>query len=679
MTPSDRSTPSLLSVVALTAVVAATIAVSEAAALLLTGLTATPRTTAALVLTGAGIYAGAAAAVAAVWAFLWHRRSGYAPATPVAVAGTVAIELAVVVVSFADRPGLGRPVVLGALLGAVFLVYRGARRLVVAQPWLQRPDVWLSGLALALAATFLSLSARGTLPRATAAATLGSLVVVAGIAVAWWRRQTRWGPAASALAVGAAAGMFVSAGAATTGDASGADRSAPSILLVTIDTLRSDHLGAYGYADAQSPHIDRLAAEGATFLEALSPMPETGPAHASILSGLYPWHHGATRNGTPMAAEVTTLADVLGVRDYATAAIVSGWTVSARASGLAPHFSFYDDNFSRYWWLPDAIDRLRLVNVFTWLTGRWGPFRPRHERNATATSQAAVEWLAQQDGRPFFLWAHFYDPHGPYDPPARFAALHGARANGTHHLGWYRQPPEAREAVLRDPIAVRDMIARYDGEISYTDFHFARLRAAAERAATGRPLLIVLTADHGESLTEHSHFFDHLDLYDVNLRVPLIVHYPGRVAAGARLSGQTRLTDLAPTILDLLELPPLPRGDGTSLVPRLRGAAGPDPGPAFAHSPRGSSAGGSVWTARNGGYKLITTESWWADTLRFPATEELYDLRNDPAEEHAMACTGPAADSLRAALGTVRRENVPRGRSADPGVEERLRALGYGN
>ena len=628
MSNSEQSSPGLLSVVALSATVAATIAVTEAGALLVAGKSVTPRAAVALVLTGAAVYAGVAAAVAAAWVALRRRRldARRTPPAAAAIAAAIAGALAVAVVSLSDRPIVGHPVVLAALLGTAALAYSGMRRLVVALPRLQRLDLWLGLLAILLTTTLLGFT-----------------------------------------------------GAASVHPASVGNPEAPSVLLVTIDTLRSDHLGAYGYAEAQSPHIDRLAAEGATFLEALSPMPETGPAHASILSGLYPWHHGAARNGIPMATDVTTVADILRARGYATAAIVSGWTVSAAASGLAPHFAFYDDSFSRYGWFPDAIERLRLVNVIAWATGRWGVFRPRHERRATATSHAALEWLAHQHGLPFFLWAHFYDPHGPYEPPAQFAAAHRARNGNGRPLGWYRQSPEAREAVLQDPTAVQDMIARYDGEITYTDLHFARIREAAERAAAGRPLLIVLTADHGESLTEHGHFFDHLDLYDVNLRVPLIVHYPGRITAGTRIPGQTRLIDIAPTVMDLLGLPPLPRGDGVSLVQRLNGQADHASEPALAHSPRGPRTGGSVWAARAGNYKLLTTESWWTDTLRFPPSEELYDLRTDPGETQTLACDGTVADRLRAALTAVRREHTERAEPTDPGVQERLRALGYGN
>jgi len=292
----------------------------------------------------------------------------------------------------------------------------------------------------------------------------------------------------------------------------------PSILLVTVDTLRADSLGwVAGRND--TPAIDALAREGLALSTVVSPVPLTLPAHTSLMTGMLPRRHGVRDNGQVLGASPPTLAERLRAQGYATAAFVSGYPLRA-LFGLDRGFDRYDDT------LP--------VGAEGWL-----------ERPAPDTTAAALAWLRDAP-RPFFLWVHYYDPHDPYTPPRAF---------------WRPGPRGA-----------------YDGEVAYVDHAIGRLRAGLPQA-DGQPLLTVFTADHGESLGEHEERAHGFFIYDTTVVVPAIVSFPGRVAPG-RSDSPARLIDLLPTILDLAGLPALADTDGVSLLPLLSGAR-PAPEPAY--------------------------------------------------------------------------------------------------
>lgn len=284
----------------------------------------------------------------------------------------------------------------------------------------------------------------------------------------------------------------------------------PCVLLVTIDTLRPDAVGWIGHRN-ETETMDRLAAEGARFPAAVSPVPLTLPAHTSIMTGLIPRHHGVADNGQTVREDVALLAELLAARGYATAAFVSGFPLE-RVFGLDRGFDHYDDDLRH--------------GVEGWV-----------ERPAEETTGAATTWLEKAPG-PWFVWVHYYDPHDPYDPPRAF---------------WR---PGARGA--------------YDGEVGYTDHWLGKLVAAA-RGASGGSLLTVVTADHGEGLGEHQERTHGLFLYDSTVLVPLVFHFPGTIAPRDGASASPRLVDVAPTILDLLGVEVPPGIDGVSLLPLLSG------------------------------------------------------------------------------------------------------------
>jgi choline-sulfatase len=288
-----------------------------------------------------------------------------------------------------------------------------------------------------------------------------------------------------------------------------------SVLLVTIDTLRADHVGAYGAKTGATPHLDALARRGAVFEQAVASVPLTLPSHATLLSGLEPPHHGLHANGrAAFPPDRPTLATLLAGRGYATAAFVAAYVLDRRF-GLARGFDVYDDRIER---------RQHGASVL------------ESERPCRAVSAAAEEWIARQQG-PFLAWVHFYEPHAPYDPPTP-----------------YREQQAGRP---------------YDGEVATADGCVGRVVAAAE-ARAGRKLLVAVTADHGEALGDHGELTHGFFVYQPTLRVPLVIAGPG--VGASRRAGLARTVDLTPTILARLDVP-VPGGlDGADLLGPARSA-----------------------------------------------------------------------------------------------------------
>jgi arylsulfatase A-like enzyme/Tfp pilus assembly protein PilF len=392
-----------------------------------------------------------------------------------------------------------------------------------------------------------------------------------------------------------------------TGPAPPAGGAPASVLLITVDTLRPDALGWVAGRNA-TPVIDRLAGKGFRFPAAVAPVPLTHPSHAAMLTGLMPRRLGLRDNGQVLPPGPATLADTLRARGYTTAAFVSGYPLDS-AFGLDRGFDLYDDALAR--------------------TG--GP-EGDLERPAAATAAAAAAWL-RRARRPWLAWVHFYDPHYPYEPPAEDLR------------------PGARGA--------------YDGEVAFVDRALGSLLPPAD----GPDVLTVFAGDHGEGLGEHGEGTHGFFIYDSTVLVPMVVRFPGRVAAGSSLA-PARLVDIAPTVLDLLGLPPMSGADGVSLAPLLAGRAAP-PEPAYIETwqPWLSYGWSPLRAVRHRGFKLI-------DAPR----PELYALDADPSEAHNVLAAQPdRAAELRRLLEQA--VALPAAASApavgDPEAMARLRALGY--
>jgi arylsulfatase A-like enzyme/thioredoxin-like negative regulator of GroEL len=288
----------------------------------------------------------------------------------------------------------------------------------------------------------------------------------------------------------------------------------PSVLLISIDTTRADRLGSYGRGDASTPNLDRWAAEGVVFENALTSVPVTLPAHASLMSGLLPHRHGVRDNGIyRVPDEPPTLAALLAGEGYDTAAVV-GAAVLDRQYGLDRGFKRYDD----------SVGPMGLAIA---------------ERDAAAVTGAASA-AARTLRKPFFLFVHYFDPHAAYDPPTPFAE---------------RFRPDL-----------------YQGEIAYVDEQIGRLRSELEGLGLLEDTVVVITSDHGESLGEHGEPTHGVFLYQATLRIPLIVVAPKRWPGGRRVAGLASLIDVPPTLLELTGLR-VPDGlDGRSLAPAVEGA-----------------------------------------------------------------------------------------------------------
>jgi arylsulfatase A-like enzyme/Flp pilus assembly protein TadD len=387
----------------------------------------------------------------------------------------------------------------------------------------------------------------------------------------------------------------------------------PSVVLVTLDTTRPDHLGSYGAANAQTPRLDELARSGARFEQALSPVPLTLPAHASLLTGRVPRRHGVRDNaGFRLDPGVPLLTDRLGAAGYATAAFVSA-AVLDRDGGLARGFTIYDDNV-----------RVGDRRAFDY-----------QERAASQTVDALLPRLPALKA-PFFLWIHFYDPHLPYVPP--------------------------------EPYASRFKSRPYDGEIAFMDAQLGRVLDALKRLKT--PMYVAVAGDHGESLGEHGEDGHGVFLYQATQHVPLILAGP-RIPAGTVVSRAVGLVDVAPTILDLLRLPPLPDADGRSLAPLLRGQQKTAEDyemetlyPSFSYG----------WAPLRalcaGAYKYVEAPR-----------PELYELPTDPRETRDLArAKAPRAAELRSELAGLTRGDAiapPADDSETNERREKLVALGY--
>jgi choline-sulfatase len=349
--------------------------------------------------------------------------------------------------------------------------------------------------------------------------------------------------------------------AAACGPASGPSSDAPNVLLVTIDTLRPDHLGAYGFPGDSSPSFDALAARGVVFERAIAASARTAPSHASLFTSRWVRDHSiGYRNGSTRLGDEVTLATIFGAAGYDTAAFV-GNSMLRRRVGLDRGFAVFDDV------LPDEERN-----------------RPVFERIAEKTTHRALEWLARPRRRPYFLWVQFNDPHGPYTPPPSYAEPFAAAAEREAEQ---EKPLPALDVqrglngipayqVIGDERRPGEYRARYTGEIRYFDAWLGRLLEAAEAAADGRENVVVVTADHGESLGEDGFYFSHGFATTPNLvHVPLVVVAPG-IPPG-RVDALVHHVDVLPTLLELAGLPPPIDPAGVSLVGLMqRGEALPE-------------------------------------------------------------------------------------------------------
>lgn len=434
----------------------------------------------------------------------------------------------------------------------------------------------------------------------------------------------------------------------------------PNLVLVTVDTLRADHLGFAGYPRDTSPHLDALARQGVWFSRCYAPSSTTGASHASLFTSLPPPMHGVLANRQRFP-KLPTLMSALRERGYLSAGFVSS-VVLGRKSGLQDHFDHFDDQLST-----PELNR-----------------KERYERPAQATVSAALAHLkARPPGRPFFLWIHLIDPHGPYRAPLepdRF--VDDAQAGEPSpllplgHADWVRGQIPAYQ-VLEGRRDAAFYVARYDGEIRYADAALGGLFAGLEDLGLYDRSLIAVTADHGETLVEpgHQRYFSHGTVaYEETVRIPLVIRQPRgekRLGAAAK-DGLVTSLDLAPTLLALLGVPSPHGFEGRNLLQAdtrteasvfSLGAHG---------SPTLEQEVGTQFSVLRGPWRYVRNSQ--------DGREELYDHRADPQEAHDLAGGQP---QVLAALRQEMDRFLARGRPQAPPVEmtpehaEALKSLGY--
>jgi choline-sulfatase len=342
----------------------------------------------------------------------------------------------------------------------------------------------------------------------------------------------------------------------------------PSLVLITLDTLRADHLGCYGDRQAITPWLDRLAGEGARFANVSSAVPLTLPSHTSLLTGLLPPHHGLRNNGAGgLRPGTATLATLLAGAGYRTGAFLGAFVLDHRF-GLNQGFAVYDDEIERD---PNA------------------DFALEAERPGREVVDRALAWLAKDDGRPFFLWVHLYDAHAPYTPAPAWAARHPGRP--------------------------------YDGEISGVDEQVGRVLEALKRQGLEDKTAVAVAADHGEGLGEHGELTHGLLLYEPTLHVPLLLRAPWALKPRV-VETPLSLVDLAPTLAGLLGHPFPGALDGRDLSRELLAGGEPAPREVYAETRYPATFGWSPLSAlRRRDLKYISAPG-----------PELYDLRRDPRE-----------------------------------------------
>jgi arylsulfatase A-like enzyme/tetratricopeptide (TPR) repeat protein len=396
----------------------------------------------------------------------------------------------------------------------------------------------------------------------------------------------------------------------------------PNVILITIDTLRADHLGCYGDAAIQTPNIDALARDGARFQHAFTPVPITLPSHTVMMTGTYPTASGMHDfSGNKLGASQATLAGVLHDAGYATGAVVASAVLDSRF-GLNRGFDFYYDHFDFNRLLESNLDEM--------------------ERPGNEVMDQALGWLDKSAGKRFFLWVHLYDPHYPYRPPAPYSEQ-------------YKTNP-------------------YDGEIAFADAQVGRLIAALKKKNLYGRTLIVLAGDHGEGLGEHGEKTHGFFIYDSTLHVPLIVKLPGAVAKPRVVNDEVSLADILPTVLGELAVKPPAGVQGRSLLPLVEGKPADGASTLYSETflPRLHFDWSELRGLQTGGYHFIEAPQ-----------PELYDLSKDPHELHNLFGEKKAVgEEMRGKLGsTIARitpdKELAEKTSLDPALAERLKSLGY--
>jgi arylsulfatase A-like enzyme len=426
-----------------------------------------------------------------------------------------------------------------------------------------------------------------------------------------------------------------------------------NIILISVDALRPDHLGCYGYRRDTSPNIDRLASEGILFTQAISQGAATVPSLPSLMTSLYPYQHGVLINTYKTTIAHPVLAQILKDNGYSTCAIVAN---NILHTGIAKGFDYACFDF---------------------------------DMHAELVTQKAVNWLKVNKDKKIFLWLHYFDTHGPYRPPVPYAGKYirdkfytnDKKINISHdqeHL--YRGTGEIPEYIADNGMTNPDYyVARYDGAINFADAQIGILLQAIKELGLDGKTLIILTADHGEYLGEHDIYFTHgHTLYDQVIKVPLIIKFKGVLPAGRKFDRIVAHIDLAPTILKLAHIRADIKYSGINLVPFILNKKRYPTRTIFTELWRDAQRSGRLTilliSARTDKWKLIknmdTKECWF------------FNLRDDPGElRYLLKPKKIDCMLLEQKLGTYEKQFskavIKSGYPLDQELRDRLKSFGY--
>ena len=389
-----------------------------------------------------------------------------------------------------------------------------------------------------------------------------------------------------------------------------------NVIVITLDTLRPDRLGCYGYDRPTSPRMDEFAARSVLFEQVVCSAPQTLPSHASIFTGQHTRTHKSISHESVLPEEALTLAEVFKERGYSTAAFVSSHVLDAEY-GL-------NQGFDRYWQVNQVM-------------------RPRQremaqERGIDPTTNEVLSWLGENGQGKFFAWIHWFHPHRPYVPPAEIRARFV-----DPYLGEANSKTDFVMKVWRDRVDlpeedVRYLSQLYDGEVAFTDLQVGRVLDALDSLGITDRTIVVITADHGEMLYEHEHYFGHdIALYEECIMVPLIISHPGLGVTPKRLPGLVQTIDIFPTLLGFLGRD-VPAGtEGRSLEPLIIGAETRTTEYAFSETFPFPEKAMPRHAVRSQGHKLI-----WREVEEGSLTKHFFDLSSDPGEKADLFESGPA-------------------------------------
>lgn len=466
-----------------------------------------------------------------------------------------------------------------------------------------------------------------------------------------------------------------------------------TIVLVSLDTVRADHLGCYGNPSVRTPHLDALAREGVRFEHAMTAAPTTLASHLSIFTGVYPHSHGVARNGFTVAPQNETLAEVLRAAGYRTAAFLGSFALDKRF-GIDQGFEHYDQRFDV------GIDGTH----------------EQEQRRASAVTDAALGWLQREQPGDSFLFVHYFDAHAPYEPPPPFDSMY-ARAGGPKQATLNDVDAAVRaqqkracgkeagaQAVIQKGLtrelveradghalpADVDLAALYAGEVSYVDQELGRLLEGLRRDGRLENALVVVLSDHGETFAEHGDFWNHgLWVHETSVHVPLIVRSftTGASALAARAVAEPVSTiDVLPTICELAGVAAPKAVEGRSLAAWLgrNGAVTPatSRGPIFCEATQPPACERAPWPNDLKPKCVRVGECKYVDAP-YLALQQLFDLSKDPGERTNLLATPGACDpkELARLLAAWRALAKPFPSRFDPAqtleTQRKLRGLGY--